>query len=99
MHAKRVSKEFEMKDLGKYHYLYLKSDTLLLADVFEIFRKMCFEIYHLDLVKFLSAPGLARQAVLKKTEVKLEVLINIDMLSMVEKDIRGEIEHTTILNG
>ena len=73
MHAKRVCKDFEIKKLGEYHDMYLKSDTLLMADVFENFRKMCLKIYHLDTVKFLSAPGLAWQAVLKKTEVKLEL--------------------------
>ena len=55
MDAKRVCKDFEKKKLGEHHGLYLKSDTL--ADVFENFRKMCLKIYHLDLVKFLSAPG------------------------------------------
>ena len=59
MHAKRVCKDFEMKILGEYHDLYLKNDTLLLADVFENFRKMYLKIYNLDPVKFLSAPGLA----------------------------------------
>ena len=59
MHAKRVCKDFEIKHLSEYHDLYLKSDTLLFADVFQNFRKMCLKIYHLDLVKFLSAPGLA----------------------------------------
>ena len=57
--AKRGCKDFEIKNLGEYHDLYLKSDTLLSADVFENFRKMCLKIYHLDPVKFLSAPGLA----------------------------------------
>ena len=66
MYAKRVCEDFEVKKLGEYHDLHLKSDTLLLADVFENFRKMCFRIYHLDPVKFLSAPGLPWQAVLKK---------------------------------
>ena len=66
MDAKRVYKDFEIKHLGEYHDLYLKSDTLLLADVFENFRKMCLKIYHLDPAKFLSAPGLAWQAALKK---------------------------------
>ena len=59
IHAKRVCKNFKIKELGEYHDLYLKSDTLLLADVFETFRKMCLKIYHSDPVKFLSAPGLA----------------------------------------
>ena len=59
MHAKRVCKDFEIKNLAEYHDLYLKSDTSLLADAFESFRKMCLKIYYLDPVKFLSAPGLA----------------------------------------
>ena len=65
-----------------------------MADVFENFRKMCLKIYHLDPLKCLSAPGVARQAALKKTEVKLELLTDIDMLLMVEKGIRGGICHT-----
>ena len=63
MHAKRVCKDFEIKKLGEYHVSYLKSDELLLANVFENFRKICLKIFHLDLVKFLSASGLAWQAV------------------------------------
>ena len=93
MHAKRVCTDFEIKNLGGYHDLYLKSDTLLLADVFQNFRKMCLNIYHLDPVKFLSAPGLAWQAALKRTEVNLELLTDIDMLLMVEKGIRRGICH------
>ena len=80
MHAKRVCEDFEIKDLGEYHDLCLKGDTLLLADVFEIFRKMDLKNYHLDHVKFLSAPGLAWQAALKNPEVKLELLTDTDML-------------------
>ena len=53
MHAKRVCKDFEIKNIGEYHDLYLKSYTLFLADVFENLRKMCLKIYHLDPVKFL----------------------------------------------
>ena len=68
MHAKRVCKDFEIKKLCEYHDLYLKSDTLLLADVFENFRKICLIIYHLD---FLSAPDIVWKAALKKTEAKL----------------------------
>ena len=64
--AKRVCKDFEIKNLGEYHDLYVQSGTLLLADVFENFRKMCRKIYELDPAKFFSAPELAWQAALKK---------------------------------
>ena len=65
----------------------------MLADVFENFRNKCLEIYELDPAHFLSAPGLAWQACLKKTEVKLELLTNIDMLLMIKKGIRGGMCH------
>ena len=67
IHTKRIWKYFEIKNLGEYHDLYLKSNTLLLADVFKNFKKMRLKIYHLDPVKFLSASGLVWQAALKKT--------------------------------
>ena len=78
MHGKRVCKDFEIKNLGEYHDLYLKSDTLILADFFENFRKMCLKIYQLDPAKFLSAPGLGWEAASKNTEVKIELLTDID---------------------
>ena len=78
MHGKRVCKDFEIKNLGEYHDLYLQSDPFLLADVFENFRKMCLKIYHLDPVKFLSAPGLAWQTDFKKIGEKLVLLTDID---------------------
>ena len=85
-HAKRVFKNLSNKNLGDYHYLYVKSDTLLLADVFGNFRNKCIEIYELDPVHFLSAPGLAWQACFKKkTGIRLELLTDVDMLFMVEK--------------
>ena len=62
-----------------------------MADIFKNFRKMCLKIYHLDPITFLSASGLAWQAALNKTEVKLELLADIDMLLIVEKGIRGGI--------
>ena len=68
--------------------LYLKSDALLQANVFKNFRKICLQIYHLDTAKLLSAPGLPWQAALKKTEVKLKLLTDIDMQLMLEIDIR-----------
>ena len=90
---KKVFKEFNNKNLVDYHDLYVESDTLLLADVFENFKNKCVEIYELDPAHFLSAPGLAWQACLKKTEVKLELLAKNGMLLMVEKGIRGGICH------
>ena len=81
------------KHLDDYHDLYVQSDTLLLADVFENFRNMCIKVYELDPAHFLPAPGLAWQACLKKAEVKLELLTVADMLLIVEKGIRGEICH------
>ena len=56
-HAQRNYKVFDMKNLGQYHDLYIKSNTLLLADVFENFRKICLEIYELYAEMFLSVPG------------------------------------------
>ena len=56
----------------------------------KIFRNMCIKVYELDPAHFLSAPGLAWQACLKKTDVKLELLANLVMLLVVEKGIRGE---------
>ena len=93
IHATRVCKNFEIKILGEYHDLYRKSYALLSTDVFEDFRKMCSENYHLDSSKVLSAPGLTYQAPLEKTEVKLDLLTDIDMLLVVEKGTRGEICH------
>ena len=58
-HAQKVFKELKLKSLNDYHDLYVQSDTLLLADVFENFRIKCIEIYKLDPAHFLSSPGLA----------------------------------------
>ena len=82
---------FETKNQGEYHDLYVQSDTLLLADVFESVRDKCIEIYGLDPAHFLSAPGLTWQVCLKKAGVELELLTDIDMLLMVEEGIRGGI--------
>ena len=65
-HAKRVFRNLNNKNLGDYHDLYVQSDSLLLADVYENFRNKSIEIYEVDPAHFLSAPGLAWQACLKK---------------------------------
>ena len=88
--AQKVWEVNELKNLGEYHDLHVQSDTLLLADVFENFRNKCIEIYDPDPAHFVSAPGLAWQACLKKTGVKLELLTDY-MLLMVEKGIQGGI--------
>ena len=71
-HAKRVCKDFEIKNLGEYQDLYVQSDTLLLADLFENFRNIFIKICNLDPSKFLSGLGLAWQVPLKQTKVKLD---------------------------
>ena len=73
-HGNNVFKRFKLKNLGEYHDLYVQSDTLLLADVFENFRKMCIEVYELDPTHFLSLPGLAWQACLKKNKHKIRII-------------------------
>ena len=75
-------------DMGDYHNLYVQTDTFLLADVFEKFREKCIDIYGLYPSYFYSVPGLAWQACLKKTEVKVEVLTDHHMLLMIEQGIR-----------
>ena len=62
----------------------------MLSDVFKNFRNKCIEICELDPVRFLSATGLAWQAYVKKTGVKLELLTDNDMLLMIQRGIRGK---------
>ena len=64
-HGNNVFKKIKLKNLGEYHGLYVQSDTLLLADVFENFRNMCIKVYELDPAHFVSLPGLAWQACIK----------------------------------
>ena len=92
-HAKRAFKNLNNRNLGDYHDLHVQGDTLLLAGVFENFRNKYIEMHELDPAHFLSAPGSAWQACLKKAEVQLELLPDIDLLLMVEKEIRGGICH------
>ena len=90
-HACKVWRDFGIRNLGEYHDLYLCTDVILLANVFESFRKVCLDNYGLDPAHFYTAPGLAWQACLKKTGVRLELLLDPDMLLMVERGIRGGI--------
>ena len=87
-HAQKIFEELKLKNLGDYHGLYVQSDTLLLADVFENFRDKSIEIYELEPTYFLSAPRLTWEACLKNIGVKLKLLTDY-MLLMVEKGITG----------
>ena len=80
-----------IRNLGEYHDLYLKTDVLLLADVFEEFRNICLENYNLDPAWYYTSPGLSWDALLKHSKVNLELLTDPDMLLMFEKGIRGGI--------
>ena len=88
-HAQNVWEIFDMKIMRDYHDLYLKSDVLLVSDVFENFRDVCLDNYHLDPIFYYTAPGLAWDACLKIAKVKLELLKDYEMLMMVERGIRG----------
>ena len=86
-HARNVWKYFDMKTMKDYHNLYLKTDVLLLADIFENFRNVCVENYKLDPAWYYTAPGLAWNTCLKKTEVNLELLNDVDILLIIEKGV------------
>ena len=90
-HACKVWEDFGIRNLGEYHDLYLCTDVILLANVFETFRKVCLDNYELDPAHFYIAPGLAWKACLKKTKIRLALLLDPDMLLMFERGIRGGI--------
>ena len=90
-HTQRVWEEFGVRNIGDYHDLYLRTDVVLLGKVFEAFRDTCLKHYSLDPVHFYTAPRLAWKACLKKTGVRLELLMDPDMLLMFERGIRGGI--------
>ena len=92
-HAINVWNAFNCQTLQDYHDLYLKTDVLLLADVFENFRKTCLKHYKLDPCHYHTAPGLAWDACLKETKQNLQLLKDYDMLMMFEQGIRGGISH------
>ena len=92
-HAQKVWNTFQLQTMGEYHNLYLKSDILLLADVFENFRKTCLQYYKLDPCHYFTSPGLSWDAMLKMTNIQLELMTDIDMFQFIEKGMRGGISY------
>ena len=88
-HGQQVWNAFRCQTLGDYHDIYLRTDVLLLADIFEAFRNTSMQHYGLDPAHYLSAPGMSWDALLKMTKVELELLTDIDMHLFMEKGLRG----------
>ena len=79
--------------MGEYHDLYLQSDVLLLTNVFENFRNTCMQYYGLDPCHYFTSPGLCWDAMLKMTNVKLELMTDINMYQFIEKGMRGGVSY------
>ena len=90
VHAKKVWYAFNCKTMRDYHDLYLKTDVLLLADVMTGFRRNCEKTYGLEALHYYTSPGLAWDAMLKYTEIELDLISDPDMYQMIEKGLRVE---------
>ena len=88
-HALNVWNKLNVKNMGEYHDIYLATDVLLLADCFEAFRETAIENYKLDPTHYVSLPGFGWDALLKMTNIKLDVISDYDMYLMIESGIRG----------
>ena len=88
-HAQKVWHHFGIKDMGEYHDLYLKTAAILLADIFENFRDVCVKNYKLDPAWYYTSPGLSWDALLKKTEIKLDLLSDVNIILFIEGGTRG----------
>ena len=92
-HAKKVWKTFKIKTMSEYHNLYLGSDVLLLTDVFKNFRKTCMQYYKLDPCHYFTSAGLSWHAMLKMTNIKLELMTDIDMFQFIKKGMHGGVSY------
>ena len=93
-HARKVWKTFKIKTMGEYG-----SDVLLLTDVFENFRKTCLQYYKLDPCHYFTSPGLSWDAMLKMTNIKLELMTDVDMFQFIEKGMRGGVSYIANRHG
>ena len=93
--AKQIWKHFDIKNMGEYHDLYLKTDVLLLTDVFENFRDMCLSYYGLDPVYYYTLPNFAFDAMLKLTGIEIDLAYDQEMYEMIEAGLRGGMTQTT----
>ena len=89
----KFGKHLKSRQLGEYHDLYLKGDVLLLADVFESFRKTCLQYYKLDPCHYFTSPSLSWDAMLKMTNIKLELMVDINMYQYIEKGMHGGVSY------
>ena len=92
-HARKFCITFNIKTMDEYHDLYLKSDVLLLANIFESFRKTCLQYYKSDPCHYFTSPGLSWDAMLKMTDIKLELMTDVDMFQFIEKGMRGGVSY------
>ena len=92
-HAKKVWKTFKLKSMGDYNDLYLGSNVLLLTDIIENFRKTCIQYYKLDPCHYFTSPGISWDTMLKMTNIKLELMTNVDMYQFIEKGMRGGVSY------
>ena len=88
-HACNVFNSLNVRNLGEYSDIYLRTDVLLLADIFENFRKVAHSNFKLDPAHFYSSPGLSFSAMLKMTKVELELLTDVEHLQLWERGMRG----------
>ena len=92
-HAQKVWDTFRIENMGQYHDLYLKSDVLLLADVFQNFREYYINIYGLDPAHYVSLPGSSWDAMLKMTGIRLDLISDVDMQLFIERGMRGGVSY------
>ena len=88
IHAQRVFNHSDMTDLGDYQNVYLLTNLLILADMSETFKDICFQHYCLNPAHNYTSPGLSLQAAFKIKDVKLNLLTDIDQHLLIEEGIK-----------